>query len=201
MFLKGTQSLRDIVDNLVQGQVKISVPDIMLAPLPPPEGEVEPGDPEEVQDTNKQQIKLEETQAPPQQPNAPTAKTTGKLKEDSKQKTKEEPKAKSKEVATVKSQPTAKSQSPPKSQPQPQPQPQPQQQPQPKIQEPAVEKLKKNDSNLMVKLTNERGCSPIDILPPRPPSTPTRGLRNFDMSDIRQNLSSDEVQSMQETYR
>jgi len=196
------------------------VPDIMLAPLPPPEGEVAPGDSEEIQDPSKQQTKPEEVQALPQPSNAPVAKLATKQKEDPKQKTKEEPKSKSKEESMAKSQQAAKSQSPtklqsqirsssqPQTQPQPQPEPEPEPQPQPqppqlKVQEPAVAKpySRKSEPNLVVKLTDERGCSPINILPPRPPSTPTRGLRNFDMSDIRQNLSSDEVQSMQETYR
>lgn len=54
-----------------------------------------------------------------------------------------------------------------------------------------------NDANIA---TNERGCSPI-ILPPRPPSTPIRSTKQFDISEIKPNLSPDEAQIMQESYR
>jgi len=57
-------------------------------------------------------------------------------------------------------------------------------------------------TTVIFKQTFERGCSPMPMLtPPRPPSTPIRSLRNFDISDIKQDLNSDQAQAMQETYR
>lgn len=64
-----------------------------------------------------------------------------------------------------------------------------------------VKTIEKTVSSETSRDTTERACSPILINPNRPPSTPVKSLKQFDLTEIKPDLTPEEVQTMQETYR
>lgn len=170
-----TQTLRDIVEELTDGKVKIN-PIIQLAPLlpEPVEGEqIEGGSEPGGGGGEDEPVVLIETK-----PAGKGAKT-GVNKTDNKQQL-SKTESKSHSLSTKLKTKT----------------------PEPHAAVPPPPLLPPTTTTVIIKQTSERGCSPMPMLtPPRPPSTPIRSLRNFDISDIKQDLNSDQAQAMQETYR